>query len=107
MSKQELFQRRAQISDQLAEIAGELASLDARIATLHESPHLTRNPDQAEEELLRARTKRAHLVRVDALLRSELEAISLDLLDAMLGIVDTIADKIEVILDPGSTTPSA
>lgn len=102
MNKEQLIAERAVVSNNLVEIMGEIESIEVRIATLEEMPHLTRSPAMADEELLRARTKRAHLRKEELAMRAALSDINVKLLDVMLGMVDEIADRFEDILDPSA-----
>lgn len=104
MNKKQMIADHARKSEEMAELLGSIESIETRIVTLEETPHLTRTPAMADEELLRARTKRAHLVKEYELVKAEADKLGLELLDLMLGLVDDIADRIEAILDRSAPT---
>lgn len=106
MNKREMIDEIARKADDMAELLGAIASIETRIVTLEKTPHLTRMPSMVDDELLRARTKRAHFIKEYETIKAETDKLSLDLLDLMLGMVDDIADRIEDILDR-SAPPAA
>lgn len=99
MNKKEMIDEIARKADDMAELLGSIASIETRIITLEKTPYLTRSPELADEEILRARTKRAHYIKEYEALKAETDKLSLELLDLMLGMVDDIADRIEDLLD--------